>query len=297
MSRVKKRTFEREYVQIPNETAQAPQTKINKITNEKPIPLESSGLLLNLWSYNYDEFELHKTELYKRFAYNKETSVKRAWKFLMDAGYIIEFKYREGRSWEYVYYLNILPYTEEQKQIIWREAIEEYGEIRGLDFQESKTETSNGRPQTQEISNTLLKQDLIKEKQTKEKEQNLVNKELENLPEKNENKKEKKKDSDSSMQNISDYDGTEPYNTFLINITDQFYTKFALGRWNKNQWTNLVIRLTAEIQRNDTEIFNHTGYVYRCLENIAYKHDLKHGKVAPRQVDKDLPFYDWWLED
>ena len=30
MAKVKKRTFEREYVQVPNETAQAPQVKINK---------------------------------------------------------------------------------------------------------------------------------------------------------------------------------------------------------------------------------------------------------------------------
>ena len=30
MAKVKKRTFEREYVQVPNETAQASQAKINK---------------------------------------------------------------------------------------------------------------------------------------------------------------------------------------------------------------------------------------------------------------------------
>ena len=165
---MKKRTFEREYVQIPNETAQAPQIKINKKENEKAIPLEASGLLLNLWSYS-DNFELHKTELYKRFAYNKETSVKRAWNFLMDAGYIIEFKYRDGKRWEYVYYVNVLPYTEEEKRILWQEATEEYGEIWGLDFQDLKKETSKCGPQTPEISNTLPTQDSINEKQIKEK--------------------------------------------------------------------------------------------------------------------------------
>ena len=169
MGKVKKRTFEREYVQIPNETAQASQAKINKVENENPIPLEASGLLLNLWSYS-DNFELHKTELYKRFAYNKETAVKRAWNFLMDAGYIIEFKYRDGKRWEYVYYVNVLPYTEEQKRIILAESIEEYGEIRGLANGDLESKTPKRGPQTPEISNTISKQDLIKEIQTKEKE-------------------------------------------------------------------------------------------------------------------------------
>ena len=81
---------------------------------------------------------MHKTELYKRFTHNKKTSVTRAWKFLIEAGYIIKFKYRDGKRWEYVYYLNILPYTEEEKLILWQEATEEYGEIWGLEFEELK---------------------------------------------------------------------------------------------------------------------------------------------------------------
>ena len=169
MGKGKKRTFEREYVQVPNETAQASQIYVNKKLNENPLSLEAQGLLLNLWSYP-DTFEVHKTELYKRFAYNKETSVKRAWKCLIDTGYMVEYKYRDGKRWEYVYEFSILPFTEEQRQIIWQEATEEYGEIWGLDFPDLKMETSNCGPQEPEISNTLPKQDLIKEILIKEKE-------------------------------------------------------------------------------------------------------------------------------
>ena len=146
MAKVKKRTFEREYVQVPNETAQASQVNINKWINENPIIFRSTGLLLNLWSYP-DTFEVHKTELYKRFAYNKKTAVKRAWKCLIDAGYMIEYKYRDGKRWEYVYEFSILPFTEEQRQIIWQEATEEYGEIWGLDFPDLKIKTSKCGPQ------------------------------------------------------------------------------------------------------------------------------------------------------
>lgn len=298
MAKMKKRTFEKEYVQVPNETAQAPQININKVLNENPIPLESLGLLVNLWSYNYDKFELNKTELYKRFAFHKETSVKRAWKYLIDTGYMIEFKYRVGKKWEYVYIFNITPYTEEQKNIIWAESIEEYGEIWGLDFQDLKTRTSKSGGK----SNTLLK----KNKLNKDKE--LVNKGV-NKNQKNNSKNNlnKKQEYDPDMENIthtpkkeqkSDYDGTEPYGVFLVNVMNEFYTKFAYGRWNKKQWEFLVEKLGMEIVTNDEiEIYNHRGYIHNCLTNIAYRHDLKHGKIESRKPIEGLPLYDYWLDE
>ncbi|MGW8811093.1 hypothetical protein ACWGM5_20695, partial [Bacillus velezensis] len=71
---------------VPTATAQAVQKN-----NEKPISLQALGLLVNLLSYP-TTWELHKTELYKRFGKNKEESVKSAWNDLMSANYIIEFK-------------------------------------------------------------------------------------------------------------------------------------------------------------------------------------------------------------
>lgn len=305
MAKMKKRTFEREYVQVPNETAQASQVYINKELNENPIPLESKGLLLNLWSYP-ESFDVNKTELYKRFAYNKERSVKRAWKFLIDAGYMIEYKYRVGKKWEYEYIFNILPYTEEQRQIIWQEAIEEYGEIWGLEFEDCKMKSSKCGPQSVEESNTLLKQDLTKAKQTKTKDKNLVNKGLENLPEKNllENKTEIKKEIDPPTENfkvknpmhtVSDYDGTEPYGDFLENIANEYYAKFATGRWSKKQWTLMIGKLSVDIISSGVEIGNHKGYIYNCLKKIAYSHDLKYGKIES-DLD-DLPFHYNWLDE
>jgi hypothetical protein len=145
MAKAKKRTFDRDYTQIPNETIRAVEAK-----HEKPISLEAFALIANLFSYP-DTWELHKTELYKRFAFNKETSVRRAWNELIKEGYIVEYKYRVGKKWEYEYVYNILPYTEEQRRIIWEEAVEEYGEIWGLDFQDLKTKTSKRRPQNQDV--------------------------------------------------------------------------------------------------------------------------------------------------
>jgi hypothetical protein len=164
MARAKKRTFEKDYTQIPNETIRAVEIK----DNENPISLEAFALIANLFSYP-DSWELHKTELYKRFAFNKETSVRRAWNELVKAGYIVEYKFRNGKKWEYEYVYNILPYTEEQREIIRQEGIEDYGEIWGLDFQDLKTKTSKCRLQNQDIINKDLKKNELKKNTSKKK--------------------------------------------------------------------------------------------------------------------------------
>lgn len=132
---------------LPVATAQAVQEN-----RENPISLEALGLLVNLLSYP-TTWELHKTELYKRFAKHKETSVKSAWNDLMNANYIIEFKYRVGKKWEYVYYFRKVPFTAEEKAEILANAEKEYGDIWGLDFQDLKMETSNSRGNQKTILN------------------------------------------------------------------------------------------------------------------------------------------------
>jgi hypothetical protein len=160
MAKAKKRTFEKNYVQVPNDTARAVEKKEDH--SFPAISLGALGLITNLFSYP-DSWELHKTELYARFAYNKETSVKRLWNELVEARFIVEYKYRIGKKWEYVYVYNIEPYTNEQINIIRQEAIEEHGKIWGLDFQDLKTETSKRRPQNPDIINTRGNKDCNKE--------------------------------------------------------------------------------------------------------------------------------------
>ena len=48
MARGRKRTFGEKFIQVPNQTAQAPQSFINDVPNEKPISLGALGLLVNL---------------------------------------------------------------------------------------------------------------------------------------------------------------------------------------------------------------------------------------------------------
>lgn len=135
-------------ITLPVATAQAAQEK----NNDKPISLEALGLLVNLLSYP-PTWELHKTELYKRFAKNKETAVRRIWKELVNAQYIIEYKYRTGKRYEYVYFFRKVPFTDKEKAEILNTAIEDHGEIWGLDFQDPKMQTSKYRDNKKNILN------------------------------------------------------------------------------------------------------------------------------------------------
>ncbi|WP_179876770.1 hypothetical protein [Bacillus wiedmannii] len=145
MAKMKKWKLEREFVQVPNETAVAVEAREHEVELKECISLQALGLLVNLWSYNTEEWELHKTELYKRYEKNKEVSVKNAWKELMDANYIIEYKYRVGKKWDYEYYYRITPFTAEEREEILAYAEKEHGQIWGLDFQDLKMKTSKSR--------------------------------------------------------------------------------------------------------------------------------------------------------
>lgn len=144
-------------ISVPVATAQAVQEN-----NDNPISLEALGLLVNLLSYP-STWELHKTEVYKRFAKNKRTSVKSAWNDLVEANYMIEFRYRSGRSYEYVYYYRKVPFTIEEKAEILNNAEKEYGEIWDVDFVQPKMGTPKSTGNQKNILNkkTILNTNTI----------------------------------------------------------------------------------------------------------------------------------------
>jgi hypothetical protein len=145
---------------VPKVTAQDVQKNIFNQSNEDAISLAALGLLVNLHSFPM-EWELHKTELYQRYAYEGERAVKSAWKSLEQARYIIEFKYRKGKKYEYVYYYRMVPFTEEEKAEILANAEKEYGEIWGLQNEVPKLKTSkpSGKLNTYIKLNTLIKEE------------------------------------------------------------------------------------------------------------------------------------------
>lgn len=152
MGKIFKVQLENKFTQVPNETAKAV---------EKEISLQALGLLVNIMSYA-DTWEIHKTELYKRYAKNKETSVRGAWNELVQANYIIECKIRIGKKWDYNYFVRLQPFSEIEKEEIKKQieaqTPEETPVFWTLDFQDLKMKTSKSRDNKKRTKEKLIKE-------------------------------------------------------------------------------------------------------------------------------------------
>lgn len=85
----------------------------------------------------------------------------------------------------------------------------------------------------------------------------------------------------------------------LIDICNNFYTKFSSGRWNKKQWIKLVDKIAEDLINNIgvDHINNLEAYLYKTVEKMAYNHDAKHtGLVENNNNTTELPFYNWLTE-
>ncbi|MEK5217749.1 hypothetical protein [Psychrobacillus sp. FSL H8-0487] len=83
------------------------------LQDEDNLSLEAIGLLSNLVSYP-DNWVLHKTELYKRFAKSKRNKVESAWNNLVEEKYIVQLRKRNGKKYDYLYYFATERFSDEE---------------------------------------------------------------------------------------------------------------------------------------------------------------------------------------
>ncbi|MGM0259390.1 hypothetical protein [Enterococcus sp. AZ102] len=81
---------------------------------DNSISFEARGLLGYLQSLPSD-WKIYKTELYTRCESNKRASVDRIWKELLQANYLLQFRKRNGKKWEYQYIFSLVKFTESDK--------------------------------------------------------------------------------------------------------------------------------------------------------------------------------------
>jgi hypothetical protein len=274
-------------VDVPIGVAQAAQKKIAGQENTNPISLNALGLLINLLSYPVD-WEIHKTELYKRFASDGEKSVRSAWNNLVEANYIIEFKYRVGKKYEYVYYLRKFPFSDEEKAEILANAEKEFGEIWGLRFGESKLETPKGRGNQK---NLLNKKPIL----------NTNNKDIDNI---DDDKRTSPSGESSAVHN------EESINLIISNFRE--LTKDELS----DRSFNAIVRKVVD-KYNQGKINSFRDYLATALANKIEELELRRAKDKAREElkaskqlriqkrEKELkqlplrekvPFYNWLEE-
>jgi hypothetical protein len=140
------------YEQIPRELLQACDTNSK---HNKNLSLQAIGLLCNIRSYA-ESWDLHKTELYKRYAKNKEASVRRAWDELVENDYIVQLKRREGNKFKYIYYVTVYPFTEKDiKEIEQKEGAKTVKDFSPKTKKASEQENLGSgfsRPQIQDLN-------------------------------------------------------------------------------------------------------------------------------------------------
>lgn len=83
-----------------------------ELLQDENLSYEAIGLLCQLQSYPSD-WDLFKTELYKRNPKNKRTSVERIWDELVENGYIVQYRIRDGKAYCYQYLFSVNKFTEE----------------------------------------------------------------------------------------------------------------------------------------------------------------------------------------
>lgn len=293
MGLMHKAKVEKDYVEIPNDTARAPETT--------DLSLQALGLIVNLWSYPVDKWELHKTELYKRFTKNKETSVRSAFKELVDNNFMIEVKYRKNGRNDYDYVYRSYPFTEEEKAEWIVKLTNEYGEISTLDFQDLKFKTSKSGPQNQEIINTRAKKNTLKKDRLKK----------DNIkPIIDDDEKESFQPNKIAFQNFVyqfNKNFPEKFDNNLYNsIWEQMYFQ-KLDRFTYKEAINQAKYMKQRIDEGKLDLGDYAAYfvggilrkrtsqksalMQEKLEKI--EKESKEKKVVETEYVRKVPFYNW----
>lgn len=84
------------------------------LLQNRALSLGAIGLICNMISYSED-WVLHKTELRNRFT-DTPKMVDKFWDELVELGYIIQFRRRVGKSYEYSYFINDQPFNLKETQ-------------------------------------------------------------------------------------------------------------------------------------------------------------------------------------
>lgn len=95
----------------------------HEFLQDSSISYGARGLLAELQTYPPDK-KIYKTELYTRSEKNKRSSIDRIWKELEAADYLIQFRKRRGKKWDYQYIFSLQKFTEEDKKRIEQELSE-----------------------------------------------------------------------------------------------------------------------------------------------------------------------------
>ncbi|WP_096203298.1 hypothetical protein [Bacillus sp. FJAT-45350] len=262
----------KEYEVIPRSLLQHPR-----------LSLQAIGLLCNIISYPED-WDLYKSELYKRFPKNKETSVRNAFNELVEEKYIIEIREREGKKWNFNYYYAKEPFTDDEIRTIYKE--HEIETITGQ--QQSNLGTGFSRLENEvpklkspkSSSNKLQTKKNTKKQITNKNNINLsINKKVLNLNISDSLKKLLEKQIDRLIKNNFDFEEIEiHYNS----IREQ-------NLLSEHEYNHMIL---SAIKNTKKEISNTINYLEQCVTTHIKKQSergIQKAKRFPHVKQEKLP--------
>lgn len=88
---------------------------------DKRLTFRDIGLLSHLASHDTNNFTIYKTALYNRHEKESRSVVTKAWNNLMSCGYIVQYRKRSGKTYDYQYVFSTMAFSLEDLQEIEHE--------------------------------------------------------------------------------------------------------------------------------------------------------------------------------
>ncbi len=253
--------------------------------------IRSIGLISHLMSLP-EGWEIKKMQLYKKFGRGPITN---AIAELEAKKYWVTVQYRDGKKTLYYYQVSDVTFTDSEVLNMIQEVNEGGFKITSVsesfahlisigENQQLKTED----PFSDDSSIVGNEQLMVNNSPSTVENRQLLNKELET----NSNKKNKDKQTLLINKELT----PAKFKISLISACNDFYTEFAPTRWSKQAWITLIETFVNETISEGRYINvpadKIQGYAYQSLKNIAYKFDLKNGRI-----ERKFPLYNWLEAD
>jgi len=127
-----------------------------ELLQDSNLSLEAIGLLCYMQSLP-ENWKLYKTQLYTQFPKNKRSVIDRIWKELINNKYLLSFKKREGKKYNYNYIFSVIPLTEEDINDITNQQND--NDFWSVDFQQSNLNSSKSTTNKLTIKKSTKKND------------------------------------------------------------------------------------------------------------------------------------------
>ena len=257
------------------------------------LSLEAIGLLVNLQSYPED-WELYKTELYNRYSKNGRRKVESAWDLLVEKKYIVQFKKRNGRKYDYIYYFSVEPFNEEMIR-----SIEESEQAKAVsDFKLKSDDNPQENNDNLECTKRTVQNEHSKmnsTKRTDNKEHSHYNTQQHNTDITNEYSEESDTENHSSHSNHESNSNIE-FNYYTDELPDLLRTVLKPFNISEIKIIKKLIRkslnhVNEQYDYPELDIAAVTHDIVKTINKVQYRRKLKHEEYGSYESIEELqPF-------